>query len=178
MKKSLTVLIMSIMFIFLISCQSLNNNDDIQIDMTTQIIDERFSISVPTDYETTSSEYIEKYFVKDNSASIIVTKDINSSGYTSAIDYYTNAMQQYNDTFDSVEEISNTVTTINSKYNTYITEFNYQIFSQDDVIDMTCYAEYILTGDIIYIVTCSAPTDTYSIYREEFVQSASSVLIT
>lgn len=175
MKKSLIVLIMSIMFIFSISCQSLNN--DIQIDMTTQIIDEHFSISIPSDYETTSSEYIEKYFVKDNSATIIITKDTNSNGYTSAIDYYTNAMQQYNDTFDSVEEISNSVTTINNRYNTCIAEFKYQIFSSDNIIDITCYTEYILTGDIIYIITCSAPTDTYSNYKEEFIQSANSVLI-
>lgn len=166
------------MFILTVSCTSLDNDNSLNnSNMKVGIVDERFSMSVPQEYEETSSEYIDKYFIKDNTASIIVTIDNNAFQYDTARDYYSNAITQYKDTFDNVQEISSESSTVSKLYNAQIVEFSYQIYSESNVIDMTCYVEYILLGNSAYIVTCSAPTDKYSIYKNDFIQCIQSVAI-
>lgn len=179
MKKCLIFLIISIMLVFSTSCQSLNKTDESikNTNMKTGISDENFSILVPKDYVETSSKYISKYFVKDNSASIIVTNEPNSYGYDTVQKYYDNAISQYQSTFDSFEEISKENVTVSSKYSGQIVEFSYKILSQNDSIDMTCYVEYILSGNTIYVVTCSAPSNTYSNYKNDFINTVNSVTI-
>lgn len=179
MKKTFFCVILTIILTLMVGCQSLNdikNNDDIAMKLG--IMDEKFSISVPEDYEETSSDYIEKYFIKDNSASIIVTHEDNTYGYTNITQYYDNATLQYASTFDNFNEISKENITIKNLYGAIIAEFSYQIKSNDKLIDMTCYTEYILLGNTIYIITCSASTETYSNYKNDFIQTVNSVVIT
>lgn len=178
MKKSFICIILCIIFIFTVSCTSLDNNSTSnEISMKTGIVNEEFSMSVPEDYEETSSKYISQYFIKNSSATIIVTNEANSYGYDSIEKYYENAVQQYITTFDTFNEISTENITVSSLYNAKIVEFSYQIFSENNVIDMTCYVEYILLGNTIYIITCSAPTDAYEDYKNDFVQTVKSVSI-
>ncbi|MCC8070153.1 MAG: hypothetical protein LIO71_10450 [Ruminococcus sp.] len=178
MKKILTYITISIIFMLNVSCTELKNDTTINSStMKVGIVDETFSMSVPEEYTETSSEYIDKYFTKDDTASIIFTKDSDVYQYDNANEYYSNAISQYKETFYNVQEISSEVVTVSGIYNAQIVEFSYEIYSESNVIDMTCYVEYILTGNTVYIVTCSAPTDKYSNYRNDFVQSIDSISI-
>ncbi len=177
MKKFLIYILISVTIIFCVSCTSLDTSSVDTSNMKSGIMDNRFSMLVPNDYQETSSDYIDKYYIKDNSASIIVTIDNNTIQYNNAKDYYSNAINQYKNTFDNVQEISSESSTVSDIYNAQIVEFSYQIYSQNDVIDMTCYVEYILLGSSTYIVTCSAPTDKYSTYKNDFIQSINSIVI-
>ena len=177
MKNHILCLMLIMVLMITTSCQSLNNIDNSTVSMKNGTITSDFSMLVPEDYEETSSDYIEKYFIKDNSASIIVTNEKNTHGYTTAKDYYNYAIQQYSSTFDNFQEISSQITSVSDKYDAIISEFSYEITSENGIISMTCYTEYILVGSNIYIVTCSSPTDTYSNYKDGFVQSVNSVII-
>jgi hypothetical protein len=170
MKKNFLCAMLTMVLAFSVGCQSLDEELE---PMKVAVVDEHFSISVPEDYEETSSEYIEKYYVKDDCASIIVTHEDSTESYSDVSQYYDYATLQYTATFDNFEEISKSYTTIQNQYNTIVVEFSYSVSS----IDMTCYAEYILLGSTIYVVTCSSTTDTYSQYRDGFEQSLESVSI-
>jgi hypothetical protein len=159
------------MLTFCVGCQSLE--EETLLPMKTGIVDENFSMNVPEDYQETSSEYIEKYFVKDDCASIIVTNESNTSGYSEITEYYNYATIQYAKTFNDFKEISKDYTTVQDKYSAIVAEFSYSVSS----IDMTCYAEYILQGGTIYVVTCSSTTDTYSQYKDGFTQTLDSISI-
>ena len=174
MKKFLIYILISVTIIFCVSCTSLDTSSVDTSNMKSGVVDNRFSMLVPNDYQETSSDYIDKYYIKDNSASIIVTIDNNTIQYNNAKDYYSNAINQYKNTFDNVQEISSESSTVSDIYNAQIVEFSYP---QNDVIDMTCYVEYILLGSSTYIVTCSAPTDKYSTYKNDFIQSINSIVI-
>jgi hypothetical protein len=143
--------------------------------MKVGIIDGSFSIYVPEDYIETSSQYIDKYYTKDDSASIIVTSDNNS--YSSIQEYYNNAITQYSKLFDNFNSISSEKTYYNNLYEGVIAEFSYTVASEGSNIDMSCYTEYLAVGNKVYIVTCSAPTETYDTYKDGFISTVESIAI-
>jgi hypothetical protein len=160
---------------FVVGCQSIETPPVDDIAMKVGIIYGNFSVSVPEDYVETSSQYIDKYYTKDDSASIIVTKDSNS--YSTIQQYYDNAMVQYTKLFDGVNTISSESVNYKNLYDGVLAEFSYQVVSEDSTIDMTCYTEYLAVGNTVYIVTCSAPTDTYATYRDEFISTVQSIMV-
>lgn len=173
MKRILIFLVLTLQLFLFTSCKDINNSN-ITV-LKTGITMDNFSISVPEDYEETSSDYIDKYFIKDNSASIIVTSDKNIFQYNNISQYYENSVQQYQSTFDEFKEISTEDIVIDNKYNAKLSEFSYTIASEEKNIEMSCYVEYILSPTCVYIITCSAPSDTYQSYKDDFVKSINSV---
>jgi hypothetical protein len=159
------------------SCKEIDTSNVSTTTMKSGIVLDDFSIYVPEDYEETSSKYIDKYFIKDGTASIIVTNDTDIYQYNSIDQYYQNTILQYKNTFDEFTEITAENVTIDNRYTAKLAEFSYKVVSDDSTIDMSCYTEYILAGSSIYIVTCSAPTSTYQNYKQDFVQSVDSIKI-
>lgn len=178
MKNILICLMVVILTFSFTSCKEIDTSNVSNVGLKSGIVTEDFSICVPEDYTETSSKYIEKYYIKDNSASIIVTNDTNIFQYNNIDDYYQNSISQYKSTFDEFNEISSQNLTVDNNYTAKLTEFTYKIVSEDKSLEMSCYVEYILVRSSIYIVTCSAPTDTYSNYKDGFIQALNSIEIT
>lgn len=176
MKKILLSMLLILQIFLVTSCKEINNSIVSSVSLKDGITIDNFSIDVPKDYEETSSQYIDKYFVKDSSASIIVTQDVNGSQYNDINQYYQNTVIQYQNTFDEFTETSVQDVTVGI-YHAKLSEFTYKIVSDTQTVEMSCYVEYILASNYIYIVTCSAPTSSYQSYREDFVQSVNSVNI-
>lgn len=178
MKKILLRLILILQIFALTSCKEIDSSTKDAVSLKSGIVTEDFSIDVPQDYEETSSQYIEKYFVKDNSASIIVTNDTDIFKYNNITEYYQNTIKQYQNTFDEFEEISVQDVTIDNEYTAKLSEFSYKIISDTQTVEMSCYVEYILVGSSVYIVTCSAPSSSYPSYKVEFERSLDSIKVT
>ncbi|MGN1412263.1 MAG: hypothetical protein ACI4WH_07155 [Oscillospiraceae bacterium] len=178
MKNILICLIVATLMFSFTSCKEIETSNVSNVSMKSGIVTEDFSIYVPEDYMETSSKYIEKYYVKDNSASIIVTNDTNIFQYNNIDDYYENSISQYKSTFDEFNEISSQNITVDGNYTAKLSEFTYKIVSEEKDLEMSCYVEYILVRSSIYIVTCSAPTSTYPSYKDGFIKALDSIKIT
>lgn len=177
MKKILLYLMIILQVSMFMSCKEIDNSNTSSVSLKSGIVTENFSIDVPQDYEETSSQYIDKYFVKDNTASIIVTNDTDIFKYNNITEYYQNTINQYKSTFDEFNELYVQDVIVDNKYSAKLSEFSYKIISGTNTIDMCCYVEYVLVGNSIYIVTCSAPSSSYQSYKSEFEQALNSIKV-
>lgn len=176
MERNIIAIILCILMVSMVGCQNIDHQDTTSdLPMKVGIIDGNFSVSVPEDYEETSSQYIDKYYTKDSSASIIVTSESNQ--YSTIQQYYDNAIAQYTQLFDSFNSISSENVNYKNLYNGVRAEFSYTVVSDGSTIDMSCYAEYLAVGSTVYIVTCSAPTTTYNTYKDGFISTVESITI-
>ena len=120
-------------------------------------------LSLPADYETTSSGYIDEFYKKGN-ASVIVTSKSNSQSMDSAV---YDALLQYDNIADSLKEVSNESAEING-CEARIVEIRYSISGENDTLNMSCCFGFIIKNSTLYIITCSVPTSEYSQYSDEF----------
>ena len=131
-------------------------------------------LDIPADYEVTSSDYIEEYYKKGD-ASIIVTSKSLLSDYDKTMDNVVyNALLEYKNISDTFEEVSNEITEIDG-CEARIVELRYSILGKTDTLSMSCSCGFIIADDKLYLITASAPSKSYSNFKEEFksvIQSA------
>lgn len=123
-------------------------------------------IEVPDGYQTTSSEFYEEYYVKDD-ASIIVTEDTSGAPYTSSKDYSITALSQYRSMTHSLELIGDDQVMAGS-YGVAILEFRYTLDEKDEKW-FTSMVGYMTDGNSMFILTCKSNSETYDSHREEFL---------
>jgi hypothetical protein len=128
-------------------------------------------ISIPEDYEETSTENNSTVYVR-NDASIIVNSDEFTEEYQTLDEYVSYAESIYRTYSDNVEILGN-----DERNGGHITEFIYSLNSENGVFSKYCMVAYFTDGEKIYIVTCKADSDTYSDYRDEFLDVIDSVNI-
>lgn len=133
-------------------------------------------IDVPENYQKTSSEFYEEYYICDD-ASIIITQDTREAKYISAYDYSIKALREYQDMTSSVELLNNEAVKTNGASNVQTLEFNYMIGEGDNSAKLTCLVGYLTDGTSMYIITCKSNTDTYQSHREEFFSVMHSAMI-
>ncbi len=186
MKKLLICSIILLQILIFSACNT-NTNDSTNLETNTTyskedcflaFVDSKITMYIPNYYTQTSSQYIDKFYIRDNVATIMLTEDTNYSISNTDIDtYYNNAIQQYSNTFDEFNVISTQDVDYSFKGTGKIVEFSYTIYGKDEAKDMSCYAEYILLNNRTYIITCSTTSDTYQTYRDDFVYAVSTITI-
>ena len=177
MRHSQSIALFLGMAMLLTGCQSETNTEEQTIE-TVNVFQALplpdLYIEIPEGYEKTSSQFYQEYYVKDD-ASIIVTEDSSQNDYPSNRDFATNALLQYKQTTKSLNYIGEDWIQT-EKYKIYVLEFSYVV--AEDVPEMTSYIGYVTDGFTMYIITCSAHSDTYLNHKDEFRQALSSVRIT
>lgn len=123
-------------------------------------------ISIPADYETVSSEYIDEFYKKGDASIIVTSKGISDSQKNMDNLVY-DALYQYNQIADTLTEVSNESFDI-SGYEARITEIRYSITGEQNTLNMSCCFGFIIGKNTFYIITCSVPTAQYSNYSNEF----------
>lgn len=131
-------------------------------------------MEIPERFETTSSEFYEKYYICED-ASIIVTEDKNGP-FSSAYDYSITALVQYKEVTHSLDVISEDVFSAKN-CDVQLLEFNYTL-GEDDAVKKTTMIGFISDGDSMYLITCKSDTDTYESYRNDFMSVMKSVMLT
>ncbi len=134
-------------------------------------------VSIPENYQTTSSQAYEEYYICED-ASIIITEDTSQPEYPSTYDYAISALNEYEKVTSSLELLGNEELSSSCAYNIQAMEFNYTLGEGEQMPALTCLVGYLTDGNSMYIITCKSNTETYSSHREEFrevLQSASIV---
>lgn len=133
-------------------------------------------VSIPENYQTTSSQAYKEYYICED-ASIIITEDTRESYYPSAYDYSVNALKEYRNLVPSLEFVGNEAMETKSRYTIQTLEFDYTIGEGEEAARLSCLAGYLTDGKSMYIITCKCNSDTYQKHREEFVQTMQSAAI-
>lgn len=137
---------------------------------------ERFSMQLPSGFTETGSEYIDKYYVR-NDASIIVTGEkIVIPG--ELLDNYTADMKkQYEQTADEFQMVKEETLTLESGLTCNIMEFSYAIVGTDVRQNMRCITAVLLKDNRSYIVTCKSRAETFGGYYQDFRAAIKSIRI-
>ncbi|MBR1554783.1 MAG: hypothetical protein IJ644_05235 [Oscillospiraceae bacterium] len=133
-------------------------------------------VSIPENYETTSSNAYKEYYVCED-ASIIITEDTREASYPSAYDYSVNALNEYQKVATSLQFLNSEVLKSGCPYSIQTLEFNYELGEGEEAARLTCLVGYLTDGVSMYIITCKSNTDTYQNHRDEFVQVMNSAVI-
>lgn len=133
-------------------------------------------ISIPENYQTTSSKAYEEYYICED-ASIIITEDTAQPYYSSAYDYAVSALNEYEKITSSLEFLGNETLDSGCDYKIQTMEFNYTLGEGEQRPALTCLVGYLTDSASMYIITCKSNTETYSSHREEFRQVLQSAVI-
>lgn len=131
------------------------------------------NISVPEDYEETSTDSNDTVYIK-NDASIIVNSDVFTEAYGTTEEYVEFAIETYKTYSDEVEILSHEKTEI-ADADGELLEFIYSLNTENGVFSKYCMVGYFSDGEKMYLVTCKADADKYEGYREEFLKVIDSV---
>lgn len=130
-------------------------------------------VEIPEDYQETSSEFYDKYYIKDD-ASIIITEDKEKGASMSAQEYRIDAINQYEGMTHSLEMIGSDTLTA-SYLNVEILEFTYTL--AEDMPPLTSMVGFTSDGNSVFILTCKCPSEHYDEHRDEFLSVLQSVRI-
>jgi len=133
-------------------------------------------VSIPENYQKTSSKAYKEYYICDD-ASIIITEDTREKYYPSAYDYAVSALKEYQTLFPDLEYLSNETFPTQCDYIMQTLEFNYTIGEGDQATDLTCLVGYLTDSRSMYIITCKSNAETYQSHRQEFIQTMQSASI-
>lgn len=126
-------------------------------------------ISIPEDYEETSTENNSTVYIK-NDASIIVNSDVFTDKYKTLDEYVKYAAETYDSFSDELEILGR-----EERNNGKLLEFIYSFNSENGVFSKYCMTAYFTDGEQLYLVTCKADVGTYEKYRDEFLNVIDSV---
>lgn len=135
-----------------------------------------FSMEIPPGFTETGSQYIERYFVK-NDASIIVTgeKFEIAGGYLK--DYVEQVKQQYQATADAFQMVKQERITLADGLACELLEFSYAIIGENVRQDFRCVTAVMLKDSRAYLVTCKSHADTFGGYYQSFRDAIKSIRI-
>lgn len=155
--------------------ESDNTQDSIALEVMFPLDMPDIDITIPDSYQVTSTESNSTVYVKDD-ASIIVNEDSLADSNTTLEQYVEYAISTYETYSDKVEVLSNE--SINAKdTDGTLLEFIYSLETENGIFSKYCMTAFFADGDKVYLVTCKADTDTYTSYREEFLNVVESVKI-
>ncbi len=136
---------------------------------------ERIRLIPPAGFTETSSDYYEKYYIKDD-ASVIVTGEPLTIYGMDAEHYSQSVLEQYKSTVEGFE-LLNQEDIIVSDAACKLMEFQYSITGVDQERKMQCLTAITVKDDYVYIITCKSNVNTYLSYREEFRHTIESINI-
>ncbi len=126
-------------------------------------------ISIPEDYQETSTDRNEKVYIK-NDASIIVNSDSFTENYKTLDEYISFAektFKQYSDDFELLDR--------QERNNGKIIEYIYCLYTENGTFSKYCMTSFFTDGKQIYLITCKADSDKYQNYRDEFLGVTDSI---
>lgn len=130
------------------------------------------SVYVPEDYEETSNDYY-NYYIKDG-ARIVLTSEEVENDLVNYVAYAISAYREITDGFLLKEEFE--VVQLNTTVR--VVEFDYTLALESGNKNISCMTAYILNNGRAYILTCTADTDVYQNYRDDFERTYKTFCIT
>lgn len=169
MKKFLMLILSLSLIMSLAGCSNENSSSDADSTQKAAVIEALpfpdIKISIPEDYETTSSEHIDEFYKKGSASVIVTSRPISNTTEMDGIIY--DAVQQYQNIADTISEISSEDLEING-YTARILELTYSIVGEINTLSKECCLGFIIGKNNLYIITCSAPINEYAEYQEDF----------
>ena len=135
----------------------------------------RIALTPPAGFEETSSDYFEKYYIKDDASIIITGEEIRISGAYLA-DYAADVKAQYEQTADDFHIDSERTVQVNG-VDCWELEFGYAIRSADARQNMRCLTAVLLKDDYAYIITCKSRQENFGAYYAGFCKAVESIVI-
>lgn len=171
MKKFIAIMLLSAVLANFSACTNdsspeVSENSDDSKHFIQQLPFPDIKISIPEDYETTSSQYIDEFYKKGDASVIVTLKEISES-QKSMDNLVYDAIYQYKQTFDTLTEISEEDFTTKG-YDGRIKEIRCSIVGEQSSLNMSFCLGYIIGKNSFYIITCSVPSDQYSSFSDEF----------
>ncbi|MCR5305649.1 MAG: DUF1795 domain-containing protein [Oscillospiraceae bacterium] len=135
-----------------------------------------FTMQIPSGFTETGSQYIDRYYVR-NDASIIVTgeKIIIPGEYLE--DYVADVKKQYALTADEFQLVKEEPIRLADGLPCTILEFSYAIVGENARQDFRCLTAVMLKDNHSYIVTCKSRADTFGGYYQSFRDAVKSIRI-
>ncbi len=130
------------------------------------------SVYVPEDYEETQNDYY-SYYIKDN-ARIVLTSEEVENDLVNYVAYAINSYRNITDGFLLKEETE--IVQLNTTVR--VVEFDYTIALESGNKNISCMSAYILNNGRSYILTCTADTDVYHKYRDDFERTYKTFCVT
>jgi hypothetical protein len=121
-------------------------------------------VDIPEGYEETSSQFYDRYYIKDD-AMIIITED-NEKGTMSPHDYSIDALTQYYKITHSLDMIHDEVVSAGNR-DVQTLEFTYTLEEGGDAF--STMVGFSSDGITMYIITCKCNAANYEQHREEFL---------
>lgn len=137
---------------------------------------ERFSMQLPAGFTETGSQYIDKYFVR-NDASIIVTGEKILIPGEQLENYTDNVKKQYQETADEFQMVKEETLNLDGGLLCNLLEFSYAIVGTDARQEMRCMTAVMLKDNYSYIVTCKSRAETFGGYYQDFRTAVKSIRI-
>ena len=132
------------------------------------------SLPIPAGFTETSSEYYNKYFVRDD-ASIIVTGEKIPIAGKQLEEYTADVLAQYEKSVDEFKLINNTA--YKSGAPCKVLEFTYALIGENARQDFQCITAVLLKDNCSYLVTCKSKKETFSSYRALFLMMIEKITI-
>ena len=136
---------------------------------------DKITMAIPAGFSETSSDFYDKYYIKDD-ASIIITGEKTAIYGQSAKEYAANVRSQYEQTVTDFTLLSEETITV-SQVPCEIMEFSYAITSSDDRRDFQCMTAVIIKDNYVYLITSKSKRETFGTYRGAFRQMIESIQI-
>ena len=132
------------------------------------------SLPIPAGFTETSSEYYNKYFVRDD-ASIIVTGEKIPIAGKQLEEYTADVLAQYEKSVDEFQLINNTA--YKSGAPCKVLEFTYALIGEKARQDFQCITAVLLKDNCSYLVTCKSKKETFASYRALFLMMIEKITI-
>ncbi len=133
------------------------------------------SLAVPPGFSQTSSDYYEKYFIKDDASIIVTSEQFTIKGIT-LNEYVEQMKEKYGEAVEEYNEISDERLEVNG-LDCAILEFHYAIAGNGQRLNMHSVVGAFVKNDTAYIVTCKSHEETYGSYGADFREAIASVQI-
>lgn len=175
MKKSVLLVTLLMLISCVCGCNG-KKNDSVSESSMPEIMKKLempdVDISVPADYESSSTDSNETVFVK-NDASIIINSDEFTEQYKTLDEYVDFAIETYKAYTDETEILVNDKISANGCDGRML-EYTYKLNTGNGIFSKYCMTAFFSDSDQIYLVTCKSDVDTYENYHSEFLSIVNS----
>lgn len=178
MKRLISIILILCMSLTNFSgCKGKNENSDAELsavfEISTLLKMPDINISIPNDFEETSTDSNEKVFIR-NDASIIINSDAFTEKYPTLEEYVNYAIETYENVADETEIINRKKITC-AGTDAELIEFIYKINTDNGVFSKYCMVVFFTDGNKIFLATFKADDDKYKHYTDEFYSIIDSI---
>ncbi len=169
--------LISVLIFMLCGCESVPKNSSVVSEVMLPLSEPDIDFSIPEKFSLTSTASNSNAYVCGN-ASIIVNEDSLSEKVSSLNAYVTYSKELYQSVADKYTEKNQEEISLNG-LDGIITEFDYEINGKEDTLSMSCVVGFfndpVNKPSEIYIVTCKSDSESYSDFRNSFLNTIKSV---